>query len=118
MKIRSNKKLIFSSERNIRGIVEREVIGFYQRKRYQSDIINVESRCNGVLRSSEYSYDFQKVDSLFKSIGDSIDTTESFNGELEKLCTIALHQITGSEGVFLREDGTPATIEDWEMVNE
>jgi len=118
MKIRSKINLIFSSERNVRGIIEREYIGFSQRKRYQSDIINVESRCNGIIRTSEYSYDFQKVDLLFKSIGNSIDTTESFNGELERLCTIALHQITGSEGVFLREDGTPATIEDWEIVNE
>ena len=69
MKIRSKIPLIFFSEKNIRGIIVREVIGFNVKKRYTSNIIEVESQCFdknnqniGGIKRDAYNYDFQKVD--------------------------------------------------------
>lgn len=138
--IKSTKEMVYDARSNKSAMIEIEVQGWNFQPTSKSYSVNVVDYALAIIQEPTYpdgmnspvvmkdvitrrhiaqksvSFSKAEIDILFSSLGDSIDITESFSDELDKIITQALLLVTQQDPIYrVAETGQVSVASDWEI---
>lgn len=136
--IKSTKEMVYDARSNKSAMIEIEVQGWTFNPTAKSYSVNVVDFALATTQQPTYpdgmsgsvvmkdfttrqhiaqkslAFNKEQIDGLFSALGDSIDITESFSDELDKIITQALLKITQDDPIYrVAETGQISTAFDW-----